>query len=76
MEKLLSILKDIKSDVDFEKETELVDAGILDSLDIVAIIDAIEESFGLEVDPDNIDPDNFQSADTIWAMIRRLSPKT
>ncbi|MGP1348166.1 MAG: acyl carrier protein [Stomatobaculum sp.] len=76
MEKLLSILKDIKSDVDFEKETELVDAGILDSLDIVAIIDAIEESFGLEVDPDNIDPDNFQSADTIWAMIQRLSPKT
>ncbi len=60
MEKLLNILKDIKSDVDFEKETELVDAGILDSLDIVAIIDAIEESFGLEVDPDNIDPDNFQ----------------
>lgn len=76
MEKLLSILKDIKSDVDFEKETELVDAGILDSLDIVAIIDAIEESFGLEIDPDNIDPDNFQSADTIWAMIQRLSPKT
>lgn len=76
MEKLLSILKDIKSDVDFEKETELVDAGILDSLDIVAIIDAIEESFGLEVDPDNIDPDNFQSADTIWAMIQKLSPKT
>lgn len=72
MEKLLSILKEIKADVDFEKETELVDAGVLDSLEIVSIISSIEETFGLEINPDDIDPDNFQSAVAMWEMIQRL----
>lgn len=72
MEKLLSILKEVKNDIDFEIETDLVDDGILDSLEIVTIISAIEETFGLEIDPDDIDPDNFQSATAIWEMIQKL----
>ena len=35
---ILEILQDIRSDIDFESETELVDGGLLTSLDIVAIV--------------------------------------
>lgn len=69
MEQLLELLKAVKSDIDFEKETDLVDEGLLDSLEIVTIIDSIEETFGIEINPDDIDPDNFQSAETMWKMI-------
>ena len=33
MEKLLSILKEIRPDVDFANEQDLIGSGILDSLD-------------------------------------------
>lgn len=72
MEQLLELLKEVKSDIDFEKETDLVDEGLLDSLEIVTIIASIEEKFGIEIDPDDIDPDNFQSAEAMWEMILRL----
>ena len=38
MEKLLDILQQIRSDIDFENETTLVDDGVLDSFDIVSIV--------------------------------------
>lgn len=72
MEQLLELLKEVKSDIDFEKETDLVDEGLLDSLEIVTIIASIEEKFGIEIDPDEIDPDNFQSAETMWEMIEKI----
>lgn len=72
MEKLLDILKEIKSDIDFETETGLVDSGLIDSLEIVEIITAIEAEYGIEIDPDDIDPDNFQSAEAMWNMIEKI----
>lgn len=72
MKQLLELLKGVKSDIDFEKETDLVDEGLLDSLEIVTIIASIEEKFGIEIDPDDIDPDNFQSAEAMWEMIQKI----
>ena len=70
MEKLLELLKNIKPEIDFENSANLVDEGILDSLEIVEIISSIEETFSITIDPDKIDPDNFQSADAMWKMIQ------
>ena len=72
MEQLLELLKEVKSDIDFEKETDLVDEGLLDSLEIVTIIASIEEKFGIEINPDDVDHDNFQSAKTMWKMIQTI----
>lgn len=72
MEQLLELLKEVKSEIDFEKEKNLVDEGLLDSLEIVTIIAAIEDKFGIEIDPDDIDPDNFQSAEAMWEMIEKI----
>lgn len=71
MEKLLELLKRVKPGVDWLACTDLVDAGVLDSLDIVAILAEIESAYGVEIDPDDIDPDNFQSAQSIYAMVQR-----
>ena len=72
MEQLVELLKRVKADVDFVNEKSLVDDGILDSLEIVTIITSIEETYGFEIDPNEIDPDNFQSAESMWNMIQRL----
>lgn len=71
MERLKTILKMIKDDVDFEHSKNLVNDGILDSLDIVSIISSVKITFGINLRPADIDPDNFQSIDDMWKMIQK-----
>lgn len=72
MEQLLNILKELHADVDFETATDLVDEGILDSLDIVTLITEINDTFDISIPAEEIIPDNFNSAAAIWALIEKL----
>ena len=72
MDKLIELLKGIRPDVDFENETELIDEGILDSFDVVSIISEIDDAFGVQIRINELDPENFNSAEAIWSLIQRL----
>ena len=72
MEKLLSILSGIHPEVDFENNEELIDEGILDSLDIVTIVTAIDTEFDVLIPAEEIVPENFNSAKALMALIERL----
>lgn len=75
MEKLLEILKGIRPDVDFENETALIDDGILDSFDVVSIISELDDAFGVQVRITELDPENFNSAESIWKLVQELQAK-
>lgn len=75
MEKLLEILKGIRPDVDFENETALIDDGILDSFDVVSIISELDDAFGVQVRITELDPENFNSAESIWNLVQKLQAK-
>jgi acyl carrier protein len=72
MDELLKLLKEIRSDVDFENETELIEDGFLDSFDIVSIISEIDDVFGVQIRINELDPENFNSAESIWNLIQKL----
>jgi acyl carrier protein len=72
MEELLNILKELHEDVDFETEENLVDDGILDSLDIVTLITEINDAFDISIPAEEIIPENFNSASAIWSLIEKL----
>lgn len=72
MDKLLELLKNIRPDVDFENETELIDEGILDSFDVVSIISEIDDAFGVQIRINELEPENFNSAEAIWNLIVSL----
>ena len=72
MEQLLELLQGIRPDVDFENETALIDDGLLDSFDVVAIISEIDDVFGVQIRINELDPDNFNSAEAIWNLIQKL----
>ena len=72
MEKLLDILREIRPDVDFENEEALIDDGVLDSFDVVSIISEIDDKFGVQVRITELDPENFNSVQSIWALIQSL----
>ena len=72
MEKLFELLKGVRPDVDFENETALIDDGLLDSFDVVSIISEIDDVFGVQIRINELDPDNFNSAEAIWNLIQKL----
>lgn len=72
METLLDILSELHPETDFETAANLIDGGILVSFDIVMLITRIEEAFGTVIPAKEIRPENFNSAQALYALIERL----
>ena len=68
----MQILQDIRPDVDFENETALIDDGILDSFDVVSIISELDDVFGVQIRITELDPENFNSVESIWNLVQNL----
>jgi D-alanine--poly(phosphoribitol) ligase subunit 2 len=73
MEALMNILKDLHPDVDFETNDKLIDNKILDSFDIVTIIAEVDNAYDVAIPAEEIVPENFNSAESLYALIKRLS---
>ena len=72
MEKLLEILKSVRDDIDFENEDKLIDNEILDSFDIVSIVGELCDAYDITITVDDMEPENFNSAKAILALVERL----
>ena len=72
MEKVLEILQELRPNVDFENEDSLVDGGVLDSFDIVALVGELNDEFDIEIKPSDLIPANFNSAKAIAALVEKL----
>ena len=72
MEALLNILTELHPDVDFDTCTTLIDDKILDSFDIITIISEINEEFDVVIPAEEIVPENFNSAQALYALVKKL----
>ncbi|MCQ2450075.1 MAG: acyl carrier protein [Clostridia bacterium] len=72
MEQLIEILEEMKPGVDFNTEDDLIAHGVFDSLGIVMLVAALNDEFDIEITPPDVVPENFKSAETIWALVQRL----
>lgn len=72
MEELISILEEIREDIDFADTTDLIDGGILDSFDILQIISALNDEYDISIPAGEIVPKNFNSAKALYEMVQRL----
>lgn len=71
-EKVIEILSDIRPDVDFEKETQLITDGILESFDIISIVAELSDEFDVVIRPKDLVPENFNSVDAMVKLIQSL----
>lgn len=72
MDKLLEILQSIRPDVDFEHEDALIDDEVLSSFDIIAMVSEINVQYGIEIQVDDLLPENFNSIQAIEELIERM----
>ena len=76
MEKMLAILSELVLDVEFEAEENLVEDGLIDSIDMISIIVELNAVYGITIPAQEIDESNFKSAKTIKAMVDRVLAKS
>ena len=72
MEKLINILMELDDSIDWEKEDSLIDDRILDSFSILTLISDLEDEFDIEIDASELIPENFNSTNAMWNMIKCL----
>lgn len=72
MNELLTILRELHPDIDFETATGLVEDSVLTSLDIVTIVTEVADRLDVNIPAEEILPENFDSAATLWQLIQRL----
>lgn len=72
MERLQQILEEIRPDIDFELEDRLIDDGILDSIDIIAIVTTVNDAYDVDINVQYLLPENFNSMEAIYQLICKL----
>lgn len=71
MEELRELLQEIRPDVDFDVEKSLIDGEVLDSFDIIAIVSEINSNYDIDININDLVPENLNSIEAMQAMIDR-----
>lgn len=69
MKDVREILIDIRPEYNFLEEVNFIEAGMLDSFDVITLVTEIEEAFKIQIDGSNILPKNFANIDSIEKLI-------
>lgn len=70
------MLEEIRPDTDFSGSSNFSEDGLLDSFDIVTLVTAIDEKYGIDIVGRDILPENFSSIESIIALIEKTLGRT
>lgn len=70
-EKLLEILRKVNKAIPDDPTVNLLANHLLDSFDMVNLLTDIEEEFSIELDPEDILPENFASLQKIQELVEK-----
>jgi acyl carrier protein len=66
---ILEILQETRPESNFDESENFIEDGLLDSFDMVMLIDELEEKFGVSIDGEEIIASNFTSLDSIKNLV-------
>ena len=75
-ETILEILHTLRPECDFNSSKDFITDGLLDSFDIVTLVNALEKAFGITIDGKDILPENFQNLEAIQALVNSCKSST
>ena len=75
MNKIIEILQDLRPEYDFTQSKDFIADGYLDSFDIVSLVSALEENYGILIDALDILPENFCSIEAIVEVVKKNGGK-
>jgi D-alanine--poly(phosphoribitol) ligase subunit 2 len=74
MDELLALLRTtLGLGPDVERETPLLSSGLIDSFDVVNLLGALEDRYGVQIDPLEIDAERFDTPTQIMQQLERAA---
>ncbi|MCL1797159.1 MAG: acyl carrier protein [Eggerthellaceae bacterium] len=70
-QKFIDLLNKVNEEIFDNPDADLVEDGVIDSLDIMNLVAGLEQVFEVDFDPDDILPENFASPKALWELVRR-----
>lgn len=70
-DKIIEILTDLRPEFDFAEEVNFIEEGMLDSFDVVSLVDELEEKFGVKIEGVDVLPENFSTIENIVALLKK-----
>lgn len=74
-DKIKNILQGLRPEFDFSEEKDFIAEGMIDSFDMVNLVNELEENFDIIIDGIDILPENFSSLEAIESLINRSEKK-
>ena len=71
-EKIIKVLSESVSGIDFEKENQLVTKGICDSLSLITVVSLLEKAFSCKIPFEKVNAENFDSVDRMALLMQGL----
>ncbi len=75
MERLKKILGEILESDEFLDCRDFIEAGLMDSMTIMDLVERLESEFEIEISGRDIVPENFVNVDSIVQMIKKNNGK-
>lgn len=70
-DKIIEILTELRPEFDFSEPVNFIEEGMLDSFDIVSLVDELESQFNIKINGVDVIPENFSTVDSIIALLNK-----
>lgn len=65
-----------KTSVGFDPEMNLLEAGVLESMMMIELIVWLEDTFGVEIETEDLTPENFSSLNAMVAYLDQVAARS
>lgn len=73
MNKIITILTDIRPEFDFTQSTDFFEDGMLDSFDLITLVSELDKAYDISIDGLDILPTNFCNIAAIEALLSKYA---
>jgi len=72
-EKIIRILQELNEDISCDENVNLLSNGMIDSFDVANLVAELETDFAIEIDAEDIVPENFDTIAAIMKLIEKYN---
>lgn len=74
-EKIIAILNGLRPEFDFNEPVNFIEEGMLDSFDVINLVNELDSQFGISIDGVDVLPENFSSVENIINLLHKNGVK-
>jgi|SRR5882724_5265492 len=68
---LTSHLLYVEEGYEYDQDTSFIGEGLIDSMGVMELVSFVQSAFHIDVEQDDVTPDNFDSVNQLAAFVRR-----